>query len=104
MLTARELAIAGLGVTIIEKGNVGGESSWAGGGILSPLYPWRYPAEVTALASWGQSRYPQLAEKLIDETGRYQGVMRLDVFQKVDRKSTRLNSSHTDISRMPSSA
>ena len=28
----------------------------------------------------------------------------LDQSQKLDRKSTRLNSSHTDISRMPSSA
>ena len=29
---------------------------------------------------------------------------RLDTVQNRDRKSTRLNSSHTDISRMPSSA
>ena len=28
----------------------------------------------------------------------------IQVFVRVDRKSTRLNSSHTDISRMPSSA
>mgnify|MGYP003342224855 CR=1 FL=1 len=28
----------------------------------------------------------------------------LDALQELDRKSTRLNSSHTDISRMPSSA
>ena len=27
-----------------------------------------------------------------------------DIIKKTDRKSTRLNSSHTDISRMPSSA
>ena len=31
-----------------------------------------------------------------------QKVVKMDV--KIDRKSTRLNSSHTDISRMPSSA
>lgn len=69
MLTAREMVAAGLGVTIIEKGCVGGESSWAGGGILSPLYPWQYPLETTVLASWSQSHYPQLAEELIAETG-----------------------------------
>ena len=28
----------------------------------------------------------------------------VDIEEKLDRKSTRLNSSHTDISRMPSSA
>ena len=28
----------------------------------------------------------------------------LEILYKLDRKSTRLNSSHTDISRMPSSA
>ena len=28
----------------------------------------------------------------------------MDVVEEIDRKSTRLNSSHTDISRMPSSA
>ena len=32
------------------------------------------------------------------------GIFDLLVIQKLDRKSTRLNSSHTDISRMPSSA
>ena len=31
-------------------------------------------------------------------------LMESDVATEVDRKSTRLNSSHTDISRMPSSA
>lgn len=69
MLTARELAAAGLDVTIIEKGRMGGESTWAGGGILSPLYPWRYGDAVTALASWGQQQYPLLVEELRETTG-----------------------------------
>lgn len=69
MMSARELALAGLKVTIIERGNVGQESSWAGGGILSPLYPWRYPDAVTTLASWGQARYRALAEELLAQTG-----------------------------------
>lgn len=69
MLTARELADAGLDVVLIDQGNGGGESSWAGGGILSPLYPWRYPDTVNRLAQWSQKQYPALAQSLLDETG-----------------------------------
>lgn len=69
MLTARELALAGLAVGLVERGETGRESTWAGGGILSPLYPWRYPDAVTALASWSQARYAKLAEALRTETG-----------------------------------
>jgi glycine oxidase len=69
MLTARELAIAGRQVLLIEQGRIGRESSWAGGGIISPLYPWRYPTSITALASWGQRHYPALAKALREESG-----------------------------------
>lgn len=83
MLTARELAQAGLSIGLIERGETGRESSWAGGGILSPLYPWRYPAAVSALASWGQARYPALAEALQVESGidpeyQHSGLLILD--------------------------
>jgi glycine oxidase len=69
MLTARELALAGLSVGLVERGETGRESTWAGGGILSPLYPWRYPDSVTALATWSQARYAALAEALKTESG-----------------------------------
>lgn len=69
MLTARELAIAGCRVTLLEQGQAGREASWAGGGIISPLYPWRYHASITALASWSQHHYPDLAEALNVESG-----------------------------------
>ncbi|MDH5601905.1 MAG: glycine oxidase ThiO, partial [Gammaproteobacteria bacterium] len=69
MLTARELAVAGMDVSIIEQGEAGHESSWAGGGIISPLYPWRYPDAVSALAKWGQAFYPELIEEINTETG-----------------------------------
>ena len=39
------------------------------GGIVSPLYPWRYSPAVTALAHWSQDFYPQLGERLLAETG-----------------------------------
>jgi len=44
LLTARELCLAGLKVVILDKSQLGRESSWAGGGILLPIYPWRQDA------------------------------------------------------------
>jgi len=69
LLTTRMLAQAGAEVVLLERGQVGQEASWAGGGIVSPLYPWRYPPAVTALARWAQAAYPALAEALLAETG-----------------------------------
>jgi glycine oxidase len=69
MLVARELAVAGAQVSVLERGAMGGESSWAGGGILSPLYPWRYPEPVSVLAQWSQVVYRSLAEDLAATTG-----------------------------------
>ena len=69
MLTARELSLAGMKVTIIERGEAGHESSWAGGGIISPLYPWRYSDPVSALAKWGQDIYPELIDEINSESG-----------------------------------
>ncbi|RDH82593.1 MAG: glycine oxidase ThiO [endosymbiont of Galathealinum brachiosum] len=69
MLSARELKKAGLDVLVLEKGELGRESSWAGGGILSPLHPWRYSDEVNRLASIGHQSYQQVAEELHRESG-----------------------------------
>lgn len=69
LMTARELALAGRRVTLLERRRVGAEASWAGGGIVSPLYPWRYAPAVTALASQAQRAYPALALALREATG-----------------------------------
>ncbi|AZE87508.1 Glycine oxidase ThiO [Pseudomonas orientalis] len=69
LLTAYNLADQGQAVTLLERGGLGQESSWAGGGIVSPLYPWRYSPAVTALAHWSQDFYPQLAQRLFAATG-----------------------------------
>ncbi|MGH8351990.1 MAG: glycine oxidase ThiO [Pseudomonas sp.] len=69
LLSARFLAEAGAEVCLLDQGALGGESSWAGGGIVSPLYPWRYSPAVTALAHWSQDFYPQLGARLLGETG-----------------------------------
>lgn len=69
MLSARELKKAGLDVLVLDKGEMGRESSWAGGGILSPLHPWRYSDEVNQLANIGHLQYSQIAEELFAESG-----------------------------------
>lgn len=69
MLTAMELAQAGCRVTLFERAEPGRESSWAGGGIVSPLFPWRYLDAVTHLASWSQARYPAFCAALAQQTG-----------------------------------
>ena len=69
MLTARELYAAGVDVLVIERGPLGGESSWAGGGIISPLYPWRYALSVNQLAEISKTIYPSLAQQLLQESG-----------------------------------
>ncbi|SDT93876.1 glycine oxidase ThiO [Halopseudomonas salegens] len=68
-LTALNLLQQGVSVTLLERQEFGRESSWAGGGIVSPLYPWRYPAAISALAYWSQGFYPQLAQELFAATG-----------------------------------
>ena len=82
MLTARELIGSG-SVTLIERGRTGREASWAGGGILSPLYPWRYHDAVNRLAIWGHRQYPTVAAQLMQSSGvdpeyRHCGMLMLD--------------------------
>lgn len=68
-LTARELAAEGQKITILDKSRLASESSWAGGGIVSPLYPWRYLDSITSLAIWSQNIYPSLTNELLENTG-----------------------------------
>jgi glycine oxidase len=69
MLTARALRNEGMSVTLLERGELGREASWAGGGILSPLTPWQYPDAVSELVVWSQHYYPRLVEELQQQTG-----------------------------------
>lgn len=68
LMSAMRMAYSGLEVSIVERQRVGSESSWAGGGIVSPLYPWRYSPAVTALSHWSQDFYPKLGEQLLAQT------------------------------------
>ncbi|MDP2226455.1 MAG: glycine oxidase ThiO [Moraxellaceae bacterium] len=69
LMSARLLRAAGCEVTLLERGDTGREASWAGGGIVSPLYPWRYAPAVTALAQMARQAYPRLVGELLAETG-----------------------------------
>jgi glycine oxidase len=67
--TAQRLLQQGALVTVLERGEVGQEASWAGGGILSPLCPWNYPDEVTRLTTRGAELFSAWAKKLFIATG-----------------------------------
>lgn len=69
LLTARELRLAGRDVTIIDKSLAGRESSWAGGGILLPIYPWRQPSAISDLVINSLEKYPALNQELLQATG-----------------------------------
>ncbi len=67
--TAQRLLQQGAAVTVLERGGVGQEASWAGGGILSPLCPWNYPDEVTRLTTRGAELFSAWTNELHAVTG-----------------------------------
>lgn len=69
LLTALELIEYGCQVSIFDQQQAGQAASWAGGGILSPMYPWRYPQAVNTLAQNGKTLYQQWNQKLQPLTG-----------------------------------
>ena len=69
LATAAALLQQGAKVAVLERGAVGRESSWAGGGILSPLCPWDYSDEVNRLALRGMSLFSEFAGALHEATG-----------------------------------
>lgn len=69
LMSALELSEQGIQVHIYDQQQAGLEASWAGGGILSPMYPWRYPQAVNTLAKHAKYLYHQWNEKLFPITG-----------------------------------
>ncbi|MBN2679395.1 glycine oxidase ThiO [Acidithiobacillus montserratensis] len=69
LLAAMRLAEAGFEVRIVDRGQAGQEASWAGGGILSPLYPWFYPPELLRLSFYSMALHQALAGELESLTG-----------------------------------
>lgn len=71
-------------VTVLEMGTAGGESSWAGGGILSPLLPWAYGEAVAVLALRSMAGYADWVADIERHSGRDAefwrcGMLALDV-------------------------
>jgi glycine oxidase len=69
LLTAWRLVQEGMAVTLLERGALCQESSWAGGGIISPLLPWQYADAISRLVERSQQAYPSLVAELLDQTG-----------------------------------
>ncbi len=66
---AFELARRDVSVTLVERGRIGGEASWASAGIISPpTRPWFRPERVQ-LGELSREQYPALVEELEARTG-----------------------------------
>ncbi len=84
LATAVALAARHHRVAVIDAGYTPGTSSWAGGGILAPLYPWSQPAAIHPLVYRSQALYPELCQRIwerteIDPELRSQGMLYLDL-------------------------
>lgn len=69
LATAERLLLQGAKVTILERNKIGQESSWAGGGILSPLFPWNYKNDVIQLTNYSTKLFPAWTSSLHKTTG-----------------------------------
>ena len=68
-LTACYLKQRGCDVTVVERGETGRESSWAGAGILCPIHPWLYPDAFTQLIDASLAIYPRFQADIEAQTG-----------------------------------
>ncbi len=69
LYTAYFLADSDVKITVVDRGQFGQESSWAAGGILTPLLPWEYSSPVTDLTANAAGSYAELADQLLAATG-----------------------------------
>jgi len=89
LASALELTRRGARVTLLDRGRSGAESTWAGGGILSPLLPWNYSPAVNALSEYSRQLFPEWCarqEKLAGLDAEYQvsGMLVLPPFAETD--------------------
>ncbi|MFA6972240.1 MAG: glycine oxidase ThiO [Gallionella sp.] len=87
LTSAQALLQAGYKVTLVERGTVGQEASWAGGGIMSPLCSWDYSEAVTRLTQRSMGMFAEATKKLHATTGidpEYQrsGMLLIPPFQQ----------------------
>ena len=111
-----QAARSGLAVTVVDPAPGSGASRVAAG-MLAPVTEVGYTEEaLLRLSLAAAERYPSFVAELAEATGvdpgyRACGTLAVAVdaddaavLDELDRKSTRLNSSHYALSRMPSSA
>jgi glycine oxidase len=66
---AWRLGQAGLRVIVVERGSIGGEASWAAGGILSPLAEADDPDDFFHLCAASRALYPDFVGELREASG-----------------------------------
>ncbi len=67
---ARELHKRGAGsITVLDKGRIGAEASWAAAGMLAPNAECRANDELFRLCTASKEKFPELAAELFEETG-----------------------------------
>ena len=69
MTTAREIAIRGASVAILDRQLFGNEASRVAGGILSPMRPWIENRASIILSEQAKTLYPDFTLSLKNETG-----------------------------------
>lgn len=83
LATAWYLRERGCRVKLVDAGRVGRQASWAGGGILFPIYPWKYPSAIQQMAQCGRAIYETFTQRVdaisgIDSENRRTGLCVLD--------------------------
>ncbi len=68
LYSAYLLTQRGINITLIDRSDFGQESSWAAGGILTPLLPWNYNKEVLSLTATSSEDYYNLSKHLFPLT------------------------------------
>jgi glycine oxidase len=61
---AYRLVKDGLAVTLVERGEIGREASWAAGGLLTPVHLAEYPGPLAGLCKAGHRLYEPLVREL----------------------------------------
>lgn len=69
MLSAIELQQRGCSVRLLDAGVTRQPASWAGGGILSPLFPWRYPDAMVPLTVNARRDYGVWRDRILAAGG-----------------------------------
>jgi glycine oxidase len=76
LTTAYYLAREGVSVSLVDKGDLGREASWAGAGILAGGHPKRAKSPMGRLRAHSIALFPELSAELRERTGIDNGYLR----------------------------